>query len=291
MEPREGSFTSPADATRLTTYLWGAEIESPRGVVQIVHGVSEHARRYRELAEGFVGAGFRVLGVDQRGHGASVLPGAPRGQMGTVGFRGVIADVAGVGEQLVAEHPGLPVFLLGHSMGSYAAQHVILDHSRLYAGVVLAGSAAVDVLAANMLAGGAIPTQPSAYNAGFEWRTGFEWLSRDEAMVDEYVADPLVCTELPEGTLIQLMHRSDRLADPDVLRTLPPELPILLVSGRADPLSGDGQLVALLAQRYRTAGLTDVQVQIYPGARHQIFIESNRAEIIGDVVDWCAAHT
>jgi alpha-beta hydrolase superfamily lysophospholipase len=129
-----------------------------------------------------------------------------------------------------------------------------------------------------------------AFNAGFEHRTGYEWLSRDEAEVDAYVASPLCGFDVPDDAIPQMFAHAARLADPEALAGIRPDLPILIVSGQADPLSGDGQLVQLLGQRYREAGVSDVTTRVYPGARHEIFNETNRDEITRDVIDWLKAH-
>ena len=134
------------------------------------------------------------------------------------------------------------------------------------------------------------PPEPGgleAFNAGFEHRTGYEWLSRDEAEVDRYVADPLCGFDLPDSTVPSLFAPAARVADPSPVRD---DLPILIASGSADPLAGGGDLVQLLGQRYRDAGLTDVTVTVYPEARHEILNETNRDEVTADVVAWLRAH-
>ena len=284
-----GSFTSPTDGLALTTYTWDA-VDSPRGVVQLAHGLAEHAARYDRLATALNQAGFVVHGIDHRGHGLSIH--AAPGDFGAAGFDGLIADVAAYGASLAEQHPGLPLFLVAHSMGSFAAQAVLLEHSHQYAGVVLSGSTALDVLAA------AMADQPDdgpagleAFNAGFEHRTGYEWLSRDEAEVDTYVADPLCGFDLPESTVPSLFAPAARLADPSLLAAVRSDLPVLIASGTADPLAGGGDLVQLLGQRYRDAGLTDVTVTTYADARHEIFNETNRDEVTADVVAWLVAHS
>jgi alpha-beta hydrolase superfamily lysophospholipase len=282
-----GTFTSPVDQTALATYAWD-RVEQPRGVVQIAHGLAEHAARYDRLAQALNAAGYLVFATDHRGHGRSIS-GVP-GDFGAPGFDGLIADVAAYGATLAESHPDLPLFLVAHSMGSFAAQAVMLDHSAQYAGVVLTGSTAVDVLAAG-LAEAPEPAGLEAFNAGFEHRTGYEWLSRDEAEVDLYVADPLCGFDLPEVTVPLLFAPGPRLADPAALAGIRSDLPVLIASGTADPLSGGGQLVELLGQRYRDAGLADVTVTTYPDARHEIFNEINRDEVTADVVGWIADHT
>ena len=176
-------------------------------------------------------------------------------------------------------------------MGSFALQEAILDHSAVYAGVVLSGSTALDLLAAGRSEAGGLSGDLSAFNAGFDHRTGYEWLSRDEAEVDKYVADPLSGFAMDAETIPAVFGSAVRLGDREALSGIRSDLPILIVSGDADPLAGGGQLVEVLGQRYRSAGVTDVTVQLFPGARHEIFNEINRDEITTYVLDWLDGHT
>jgi alpha-beta hydrolase superfamily lysophospholipase len=287
MAYRSGTFPSPVDGTALTTYAWDG-VEQPRGVVQVAHGLAEHSARYDGLAQALNRAGYQVYSADHRGHGRSIVD-VP-GDFGPAGFEGLIADVAAYGASLAAEQPSLPLFLVAHSMGSFAAQSVLLEHSGEYAGVVLSGSTAMDVLAAN-LATAEGPAGLEAFNAGFEHRTGYEWLSRDEAELDAYVEDPLCGFDLPDEAMPELFGAAGRLADPAELARIRSDLPILIVSGRADPLAGDGALLELLGRRYRDAGVKDVTVTVYDGARHEIFNETSRDEITADVIAWLSQRT
>ena len=214
----------------------------------------------------------------------------PLGGFGAAGWPALIADAVALSDSIRSENPGLPLFLIAHSMGSFAAQEVILDHSDLYRGVVLTGSTALDLLAQGLAAAGDGPVELTAFNAAFENRTGYEWLSRDASEVDAYVADPLSGFDLADDTVPQLFTAAARLADPAALAGIRKDLPILIASGQDDPLSGGGQLVGALAQRYRDAGVTDVTLTVYPGARHEIFNEINRNEVTADIVQWLSAH-
>lgn len=287
--PTQTTFESRIDGTTLATYDWGEDLCQPRGIVQIAHGLGEHAARYDRLAQALVAAGYRVHANDHRGHGRTAASEADFGSFGAPGFSGVAADLAAFGAAIKEADPGLPLFLIAHSMGSFAAQEAIVEHSAQYAGVVLSGTTSLDVLAAN-LAQSESPAGLEAFNVGFEHRTGYEWLSRDESEVDKYVADPLCGFDMPDETIPMLFGSAARLADPAVLAGISASLPVLLVSGQHDPIAGDGQLIELLGQRYRDAGLTDVTVTVYPEARHEIFNETNRDEITSDVIAWLDEH-
>ncbi|NIZ89457.1 alpha/beta fold hydrolase [Kineococcus rubinsiae] len=281
------TFTSHADGLVVHGYHWAAG--RPRATVQLVHGLSEHAPRYDRLARALVSAGFDVWAHDHRGHGASVDGRTPHVSFGEGGWAGLLSDVTQFSDLVEAASPGLPRFVVAHSMGSIALQEVLLDHSARYDGVVLTGSTAVDVFAAGLPA----PVEGqagdlSAFNAGFEPRTGYEWLSRDASEVDAYVADPL-CGQDSAPEVMAALFSSTRVADPAQLAAIDPDLALLVVSGADDPLAGGGDLPQLLGQRYRDAGLRDVEVEVYPGARHEVFNETNRDEVTARVVDWLGA--
>ena len=166
MSTTTSSFQSNADSTQVTTYNWAETSGKPVGVVQISHGLAEHGERYDRFARALNAAGFIVHAVDHRGHGRTA--GGRLGDFGSAGFSGLIADVAQYGALLRAQHAGLPIFLFGHSMGSFAAQAAILDHSSTWSGVILSGSTALDLLAAAMANAPAdAPAGLAAFNAGF----------------------------------------------------------------------------------------------------------------------------
>lgn len=289
MNATPSSFPSSTDGTRIATYAWTAVQGPPRGVVQIAHGLAEHGERYDRFARALNAGGFLVHAVDHRGHGRTAD--GRLGDFGAAGFGGLIADVAEFGATLRVRHPGLPLFLFGHSMGSFAAQAALLDHAATWAGVVLSGSTALDMLAAAMAS--APPGAPSglaAFNAGFVHRTGYEWLSRDEAEVDAYVADPWCGWDVPADVISSLFAPAPRLADLAQMAGIRRALPIMIASGDADPLAGGGALVQLLGQRYRDAGITDVAVKLYPGGRHEILNETNRDEVTADIIAWLQVH-
>ena len=287
MDALSSSFVSAADGVEIATSAWIDVDGDPVGAVEIAHGLAEHAARYDRFAAALNRAGFLVFALDHRGHGRT---GRDRlGDFGSVGFDGLIADVVQYGTLIDEQHRDAPLFLLGHSMGSFASQSIVVDHADRYAGVVLSGSTALDVLAAG-LAESEGPGGLEAFNVGFEHRTGFEWLSRDEVEVDLYVADPWCGFDVPDETVPSLFAQAVRLADPGVLAGVRNDLPILIASGSDDPLAGGGELVELLGRRYRDAGLTDVTVRVYPGARHEILNETNRDEVTAEIIDWLSRH-
>ena len=232
MSTSTSSFVSTADGTKVVTYAWADVAGAPAAAVQIAHGLAEHGERYDRFAKALNAAGFVVHAVDHRGHGRTAN--GRLGDFGPAGFAGLIADVVQFGAAVRAQHGSVPLFLLGHSMGSFAAQAAILDHASTWSGVVLSGSTALDMLAAGMANAPAdAPGGLEAFNAGFEHRTGYEWLSRDDAEVDAYVADPWCGWDIPDDVIPSLFAPAARLADPALLAGIRSDLPVLIASGDA----------------------------------------------------------
>jgi alpha-beta hydrolase superfamily lysophospholipase len=178
--------------------------------------------------------------------------------------------------------------LLGHSMGSFALQQYLLDHSADIAAAVLTGTSAVDAIFGSLDADTSLDRMPG--NEAFERRTDFDWLSRDADEVDRYIADPACGFSADADALADMTAAATRPVDADALRMIRTDLPILLLSGSADPLSGSMALVELVAQRYRDAGVRDVTVIGYENARHEVFNETNRDEVTADLIDWLEHH-
>jgi alpha-beta hydrolase superfamily lysophospholipase len=175
--------------------------------------------------------------------------------------------------------------LVGHSMGSFAVQQYILDHSDDADGVVLTGTAAIDLLE------GALdldqPIDLSLFNAPFRpARTDYDWLSRDEAIVDAYLADPRCGFGIDTDSAKAMFAGARRGADPAQVAAIRPGLPVYIAVGEADPVNGGLTLLTPLTERYEAAGLTDVTIRTYPAARHEILNETNRAEVIAELTSW-----
>ena len=281
----ETTFTFPTDdGESIFVYRWTGEGE-PKAIVQIAHGMGEHAARYRRLGGELVDHGYVVYANDHRGHGRTAGSVERQGQLGPNGWNGLVDDVATLGELARKEHPGLPLLVIGHSMGSFALQQLILEHSDAMDGAVLSGTTAVDVVASAI-----DPSQPAdltSFNAPFEpARTEFDWLSRDTDEVDLYVADPMCGFGVDAEGTAGMLSGAGALGDPDRLSAIRPDLPVYVLSGEADPLSGAGALTQLVVDRYRAAGVKDVSVDIYAGGRHELFNETNRDEVTANLVAW-----
>ncbi len=270
------------DGATITTYRWAPD-GPPRAIVQLTHGMGEHLLRYQHLAETLTGAGFLVQGQDHRGHGAT-MAGEP-GHIGAAGWASLVNDIDVLVQQAHDEHPDLPLVLFGHSMGSFAAQQYLLDHSGDITALALSGTAAIDLLEPALDLDG--PMDLSGFNAPFApARTDFDWLSRDEAQVDAYIADELCGFGLDAEASKAMFHGARALTDPDRLARIRRDIPVYIAVGDMDPVNGQLALSTALVQRLEAAGLTDVTSVVWPQARHEILNETNRAEVEADLLAW-----
>jgi alpha-beta hydrolase superfamily lysophospholipase len=284
MEPST-RFTYPAqDGVEIVGYRWDPA-GTPRGAVQLTHGMGEHVRRYGALARALTGAGLVVYGQDHRGHGATARSEEELGQLGPDGWTQLVDDVDLLVSLIREEQPGLPLVLLGHSMGSFAVQQYLLKHSDRVDAVVLTGTTALDQLEPALDLDK--PIDLAAFNAAFEpARTEFDWLSRDEAIVDAYIADPRCGFGIDSDAGKGMFAGARRMADPGQVTAIRPDLPLYIAAGELDPVNANLALLHVLVDRYRAAGLTDVTVRTYPGARHEILNETNRDEVVARILDW-----
>ncbi|MDT5195862.1 MAG: hypothetical protein QOH20_2616 [Mycobacterium sp.] len=275
-----------ADGRQLAAYRWDADDgQAPSGVVVLLHGMGEHIRRYDHVADALASAGYMVYGHDHRGHGASLVANEEPGDLGPNGWAALIDDLGLAIDQAKSSHPGLPVVVVAHSMGSFATQQFLLDHGTDVDAVALIGTAALDLLEPAL-----DPSRDldlSAFNAAFApARTDFDWLSRDEAMVDAYLADPLCGFGIDAGSTRDMFAGARRLADPAEVARMPRYLPLYIAVGSKDPVNADLALLWPLVDRYRDAGLCDVTIRVYEDARHEVLNEINRRQVIDDLQGW-----
>ncbi|HOF37453.1 MAG TPA: lysophospholipase [Dermatophilaceae bacterium] len=304
------TFTVTAtDGTPLHVFRWLPDAgAAPKAVVQIAHGMAEHSARYARFAEVLTAAGYAVYAQDHRGHGQTA------GVLKRAGFFAehdgwstVVEDMYAVTRTIREEQPGLPIFLFGHSMGSMLSRTYAIRHGAELDGLILSGTGGdpgmlgkvgqvVALVEAKVRGKGtASPLLDKLsfgnFNKPFEpARTPFEWLSRDPAEVDAYIADPwcgFVCTA---GMFQDLLSGIALInADSQVAR-IPQGLPIYLFSGAEDPVGDKTKGVQQVVDQFRRLGIKDVFVRFYLGARHEVLNETNRDEVMADVVDWLDDH-
>lgn len=294
---------STSDGVEVSVRRWLPDT-APQAVVQIAHGVAEHGGRYARLAEALTAAGYAVYAGDHRGHGLTARTPDDLGFFAERdGWARCVGDLWQLNRRIAAELPGLPIVLIGHSMGSFMAQQFISEHGSALAGVVLSGSAG------GLPAGAGIartlarlerlrlgPRGTSAllgrltfgsFNKQFEpARTPFDWLSRDEAEVDRYVTDPLCAFPLSVQLTIDVLDAIGDVTRPVRRSCIPKHLPIHVIAGTRDPVGENTRSVVKLLDAYRSAGLARVTHRLYPEARHELFNERNRSEVTGDLLAW-----
>lgn len=295
------SSIAAADGTVLATYVWTPD-GPPKAIVQIAHGMAEHAGRYQRFAQALTGAGYLVYANDHRGHGATGPLGPDHGYFADErGFHTVVDDLHTVTETARAAHPGLPVFLFGHSMGSFLTRAYAAEYGSELSGVILCGTAGdqgvlglagLNIARAQARVRGRRHTSGlldrltfGQYNKDFKpARTKFDWLSRDPAEVDKYVADPLCGNVFTAGFYADLINGLNHIHSAETTARVSKSLPVHLIAGTMDPVGAKAKGVEQVAGQYRKAGLESVTTQYYDGARHELLNETNRDEVTADII-------
>ncbi len=280
--------------------------EPARAALVVAHGMAEHGARYARLGQALCARGYAVYAPDQRGHGRTAGADDRLGWAGADGWNGMVRDLELLLGSAREAHPGAPLVLFGHSMGSVLAQRVAQRRGGELAGLILSGTTgaapglALALAAARALAFGPGARKPSPlleqrfaeFNRPFAREgTGFAWLSRDEAEVRAYVDDPRCGFAFSNRLTLDMLRGYGETWKPANEARLPPELPVLLFAGERDPVGENTAGVRALAARYQALGLRDVRTIFYPGGRHEMLNETNRDEVVRDVLGWLDEHT
>lgn len=301
---RSTTFTlaAPDGATRFV-YAWLPE-GAAKAALQIAHGLAEHAGRYARLAEALTAAGYAVYAGDHRGHGRSAATPADLGFFAEQdGWRKCVDDLAQLQRRIAGDHPGRPILLLGHSMGSYMAQQLISERGEELTGAVLSGTsgrpgmlASAGRLVARIERWRLGPRGRStlihamsfgAFNKQFAAaRTAYDWLSRDAAEVDKYIGDPRCGFPAAVQLWVDMLDALGDITSPARLARIPKRLPIYVIAGARDAVSDNTKGVEQLLAAYRAAGLERVTHRFYPECRHELFNELNRDEVTRDLIAW-----
>jgi alpha-beta hydrolase superfamily lysophospholipase len=297
-------WLNATDGSALLVNHWHSE-SLPKAVVMIAHGMAEHSARYARLAESLVADGFAVYALDQRGHGRTAARGVLGHYADSDGWSKVVGDLASLNHHIRQQHPQAPIFLLAHSMGSYIGQAYLMQHSCSLQGAILSGSnyqspglyklASLIARAERWRQGPGGHSKLidflsfGSFNKAFKPnRTAFDWLSRDPLEVDKYIHDPFCGHPCSNQLWIDLLGGMQYISQIDNLAQIDSDLPLLVTGGSRDPVS-QGKRLADLAGALRAAGIKDVQLQIYPDARHEVLNESNRDEVTRHLHDWLNA--
>jgi alpha-beta hydrolase superfamily lysophospholipase len=293
---------SAADGHDIQVHVWQPS-EAPTQVVQILHGLGEHAGRYSRFAAAAAARGCIVYCHDHRGHGEHA---DQLGHFSTKdGWSLLVSDVDTVHGEIVRRHPDLPLTLLAHSMGSYIAQSYLIEHNPKISSLILSASTWPSrplVLLAAALAKiegwrlGAHRNSALLQRLGFSdfnkpfqpSRTNSDWLSTDAAEVDTYIADPLCGGPYSAQLWSDLTAGLFGISSDAALRRIQADLPILITGGELDPVGGDKGM-GKLAMHYAQTGHNRLKVKIYPQGRHEMLNELVRDEVTQDWLDWILA--
>ena len=303
-------YLDSCDHHRIPVYQW--PVEHPKGGVLVLHGMAEHALRYERLAKALNAAGYSVMAINHRGHGEDT----PEMGLGTFapknGWSKVIDDIDHTWiyfrKTIRKSNPNTPLFVLGHSMGSFITQAWLMSQPKDVAGAILSGSSFAPF---TLLKLGRLVTLIESYrigtascsklvdtltfgsynNAFKPVRTPFDWLSRDPAEVDAYIADPLCGFQCTNGLWLDLFQGLLSISSISALKNIDSQLPLYIIGGNKDPVGQAGKGLRKLAGAMSAAGVRDITTDIYPDGRHEMFNETNRDEVIAKLTAWLDHHT
>ena len=280
----------------------------PQAIIQIAHGMAEHIERYDDFAKTLVSKGFFVYGNDHRGHGKT------SGSVDNLGYFAdengwnlVVDDMHKLTTIIKEENPNVPIFILGHSMGSFLSRAYIQLYSNDIKGVILSGTGGNPGLLGHLgifLAKQEIRKKGKRaksekldnlsfgnFNKSFApTRTNFDWLSRDTKSVDKYIEDSLCGTIFTSGFFYDFLVGLKDLNKRNNINKISKELPIYLISGDKDPVGNNTKGVLQAYNSYKKASIKDVQYKFYKDARHEILNETNKEEVYNDIIDWINQH-
>lgn len=301
----KGTFQLKAqDEKELFVYRWLPERNTCQAIIQIAHGMAEHAGRYEEFAKSMVKEGYALYANDHRGHGRTAKSMEERGVFADKGgWDIVVEDMYQLTKHIKEQWPGKPIILLGHSMGSLLTRHYISLYGGGIKAVILSGTSGqhgliLDVgrnlakiectlrgkryksVLLNKLSFG-------SFNIKFEpARTEFDWISRDEKAVDKYIQDPYCGGIFSCGFFYDLLTGLKTINNKKLIHSIPKDLPILFISGEKDPVGNNTKDVLHVIQTYKEAGIKNIDYHFYQDARHELLHELNKEEVIEDIKSW-----
>ncbi|QEE15636.1 lysophospholipase [Promethearchaeum syntrophicum] len=294
------------DDIEIFVYKWQPE-GVPKAAVQIAHGMAEHALRYERVAEALTKSGYICYANDHRGHGKTAGDLEKTGSLGQGGWDSTVEDLKELTDYIKKENPDIPFFFLGHSWGSLMGQDYIQQWGKEIKGVILSGTngsqSKLLLFLGMLIAKSQLKKGPEkrneklddmtfgAFNKPYEpAETKFQWLSRDQDEVNKYVEDPycgFVCTT---SYFVEVLKGLKKIWKKKNEIKIPKDLPILILAGDKDPSSNMGKALDILIKRYEKYGIKNITKKIYKDARHEVFNEINRDEVIQDLVKWLDEH-
>lgn len=303
MRKEEFYYASHDKLTKIHAVRWEPEGE-PRAVLQLIHGMVEYVDRYDHFARYMTERGFVVVGNDHLGHGKSVNSEDDLGFFAEEnGNRVVLQDIHRLRKLTQVRYPGLPYFMLGHSMGSFLLRQYLLRDGRTLSGAVIMGTGNQPGF---ILQAGCMICRAMAGVKGWRYRSGLvhfmamgsynkkfkaegrksSWISSDAAVVEKYEGDALCSFEFTLNAYYNMMTGMYELTKKENLERMPRDLPLFLVSGRDDPVGGFGKSVEDLYRQYIELGMTDVKVKLYDRDRHEVLNEKDKDTVFEDLGKW-----
>ncbi|MCI5869120.1 MAG: alpha/beta hydrolase [Dorea sp.] len=300
---QEFYYPSRDGKTQIHAIEWIPEGEM-KGVLQICHGMVEYINRYDEFAEFMAGHGYYVTGHDHLGHGKSIQTEEDLGYFNEIrGNQYVIGDIHKLRELTMKKHPGVPYYMLGHSMGSFLLREYLTMYGTGLAGAIIMGTGYQGALVLN--AGQLICRVLAAFK-GWKYRSKFvdnlsfgsynkkfepaettkDWITSDKERKKKYVEDPLCSYMFTLGAYYQMFEGMKVLTRKDSIARIPKELPILFVSGEDDPVGAFGKGIIKVYEKYKSAGIHNLSIHLYKGDRHEILNEVNRKDVYEDLRRW-----
>lgn len=302
------TYDSVVHGVEVAGYLWEPETDTPQALLIIAHGMTESMARYDDFAKNMAQRGILVAGKDHLGHGRSVKNEDELGYFGPVEYDNIQnADFQKLVDLMRERYPQTPLFVLGHSMGSFLMREYITKQGENIDGVILSGPGDINRLLVSFgrvlvdlfsLFRGQHYRSPFVYKLMFgafnsripSPRTPFDWLTRDPDVVDGY------CNHKENGFVFTLngfthfMLNIARVSQPQAFKSTPKTLPILLIGGGQDPVGDWGKALPSLAKKYRNAGVRDVEMKLYQDDRHEVINELNKAQVDDDIYAWISRH-
>ena len=303
MHSNTNTFQSK-DNLSIHYYQWLPKNEALKGIVQIAHGLSEHAKRYEGFAKMLTEVGFAVYANDHRGHGQTAGSPDKVGYFEETPFwSAALADLYQLTTIIQQAHPSIPIFLFGHSMGSMFTRHYIAKWGKELNGAIICATGGDPGMLGTI--GGIVAKMTSTisgkqersnflnklsfgeFNKPFKPnRTEFDWLSRDSVEVDKYVNDPYCGVVFTAGFWVEMLKGVAVINKSSTYQNTPTDLPIWLLAGDKDPVGDIGKGVKQVYAAYQKADRKDISCTLYPDARHELLNETNRVAIMQDIIDW-----
>lgn len=297
-------FTLPSTVPGRELHAFRCVPDGPvRAVLQLSHGMVEYIDRYRPLAEYLAARGIVVTGHDHLGHGGSIRTKEDYGFFAEPdGNRAVLDDLHAVTVLTKKLYPNVPYFLLGHSMGSFYARQYLCEYGSELNGAIIMGTGYQPKLVVHLARALCriiavfkgwhyrskfiLNLSFMGYNKGLEGRTTHDWLNRSQPEVDKYLADERCTFTFTLNAYYSMFTGILRLYDTHFLAQMPKHLPLLFLAGDADPVGEQGRGVKRAVESLRRVGVENIELKLYPGARHELLLETNREEVFMDIAAW-----